>query len=401
VSAEKLTSIQFTKIVKPYFLHRNRIMQRKSLYCVFEREGSFEMPKNLIQMNSGKGRSEIQSNDRGEFQELFGVPTEPFVKGLRQAFVQHIFTRYEIVRNWLAVEGLNGFVDALTLTSEWEDLQQCRLNAFALEEWGIDKELLWKIFHIISLDETHFDVKDILYWELITLNELKAQTTASCAGFPYDIETEKGVWFKPSTDEVKKSYLLDKMFCYSLKVSVLSLPVMPCPPEGYLILYPVTSWKSAKGIAREVEIPDSENPLDFGRGFYLTDSINFAIKWGKWHGISRYNGEVAITVFFFPRDFEKRCTRVINFSGNQSGWVTTVKDFRSKSPKEPSILEDVIVGPICMSVSLVNQCSTPVPRQDNQFCLKTEAALDLLQFHGIIFFKQIPHAKSKSPSDID
>lgn len=76
-----------------------------------------------------------------------------------------------------------------------------------------------------------------------------------------------------------------------------------------------------------------------------------------------------------------------------------MKEFRSEPPKEPPVLEDVIVGPICMSVALVNQCSTPVPRRENQYCLKTDAALDLLQFYGIIYFKQIPPARSKPPTD--
>lgn len=84
---------------------------------------------------------------------------------------------------------------------------------------------------------------------------------------------------RPSREMVADDCLLDKDNSFCPKPNLKCLPVISPPPEGYLTLFHATSWRDTLDIARRIKIFTNSRLLDIVFGFYLTESMEFALNW--------------------------------------------------------------------------------------------------------------------------
>lgn len=147
---------------------------------------------------------------------------------------------------------------------------------------------------------------------------------------------------------------------------------------------------------RNPKIIKAKRLLDFGTGFYLTSDYEQAKKWAIRTTARREEGVPTISVFSIDEhEFEK--LEVLTFEGANKEWLRYVSVNRTdKSAKDTY---DIVIGPVAndQAIRTVNnylkgyltediaiQLLLPQKLRD-QYVLKTEKALSVLQFNEVKF----------------
>ena len=146
-----------------------------------------------------------------------------------------------------------------------------------------------------------------------------------------------------------------------------------------------------------VEIPrliPAKRLLDFGSAFYLTSDLEQAKKWALRTRNIRESGTPLVSVYEFD-DRQLTELRVLSFSSPDLAWLHYVVANRTGQPTDPY---DLVIGPVAndQAIRTVNdfqngyftaeiaiQILRPQKLKD-QYAFKTEAALRLLRFKGVL-----------------
>ena len=146
-----------------------------------------------------------------------------------------------------------------------------------------------------------------------------------------------------------------------------------------------------------VEVPrmiPAKRLLDFGSAFYLTSDLEQAKKWALRTRNIRESGTPLVSVYEFD-DRQLTELRVLSFSSPDLAWLHYVVANRTGQPSDPY---DLVIGPVAndQAIRTVNdfqngyftaeiaiQILRPQKLKD-QYAFKTEAALRLLRFKGVL-----------------
>jgi hypothetical protein len=96
--------------------------------------------------------------------------TAPVINGLKQRFVQELFHKYPRFRKRLFHEIIRGFLDEITRTVEWSNLNYCKLDVSSLEAWGLEAELSQRIVGMLTTNGTNCTIQELVFWQLATMN---------------------------------------------------------------------------------------------------------------------------------------------------------------------------------------------------------------------------------------
>ena len=146
---------------------------------------------------------------------------------------------------------------------------------------------------------------------------------------------------------------------------------------------------------QEPQILASDRKLDFGTGFYLTSSLEQAERWAELTAQRRGNGKPVISVYEFD---EKKLAqlKVIKFEKANKKWL----DFVSANRENCSDTQkcDLVIGPVAndrtmpvirLFIAKVYTSAEALRRLlpqklQDQYTFKTQTALELLNFRGVI-----------------
>ena len=97
-------------------------------------------------------------------------------------------------------------------------------------------------------------------------------------------------------------------------------------------------------IVKEPKIIQSDNFLDFGRGFYTTTTLEQAVRWAKIK-MKRVKMDLGfVSVYEFDFDMAKTQTDIFRFETADKGWLKFVVS--NRKGKEICKAEDIQIGPI-------------------------------------------------------
>ena len=148
-------------------------------------------------------------------------------------------------------------------------------------------------------------------------------------------------------------------------------------------------------VVKNPQILLSDRRLDFGTGFYLTSSFEQAERWAQLTTARRGEGHPVVTVYDF--DEAKLATlTVLRFEKANKRWLDFVAENRSSRGEDAKW--DVVIGPVAndrtmpvirLFMAKVYTSAEAVRRLlpqllHDQYAFKTEAALQLLTFQGVI-----------------
>jgi hypothetical protein len=144
-------------------------------------------------------------------------------------------------------------------------------------------------------------------------------------------------------------------------------------------------------IIQHPEIREPNRTLDFGRGFYLTSSMEQAQDWIRRHFNNDQTCGYVNTYLFDPTDAEC-CIKILHFAEANEDWL----DFVMKNRREPKYNHDydIVIGPVANDrvytsfalfeggiidkVTLIKELKTY--RLVDQYLFHTERSLQFLKF---------------------
>ena len=94
-------------------------------------------------------------------------------------------------------------------------------------------------------------------------------------------------------------------------------------------------------LVNKLEIIESERTLDFGKGFYLTTSLEQAKKWAILTTSRRKEGTPTVSVFEIQ---DKVDLKVLKFNGPDKAWLEFVTSNRKNKNYKNDY--DLIIGPV-------------------------------------------------------
>lgn len=153
------------------------------------------------------------------------------------------------------------------------------------------------------------------------------------------------------------------------------------------------------GSNTQVEIPDlefSNRKRDFGKGFYLTSSLEQAKSWAKHRTKISNQGHPIVTIY----DLDDSCLNVLNvktFKNANKEWLKFITNNR-KSKENIDNQYDIIIGPVANdnTTPTINLYLTGIITSDiaienlktyvlkDQYVIKTDKALSYLKYKGVI-----------------
>lgn len=157
--------------------------------------------------------------------------------------------------------------------------------------------------------------------------------------------------------------------------------------EDTIVLYHVTSWMSSMAIESGVQLTINwGEQKDFGFGFYLSDSLEFAKFWATIRSNHIESQPVIMTYTLQRAALESVSTKYVT-----RDWSELIQTYR-KNPRGPNVNDahDLLIGKICAAAQKVNRGATPTPRRgpEKQYCFKSMRAVDLLCLKEVQFLPQ-------------
>lgn len=142
-------------------------------------------------------------------------------------------------------------------------------------------------------------------------------------------------------------------------------------------------------------IIESDRRLDFGDGFYLTSSLEQALRWAKLKKERTQTGEAIVTCFEISEE-ELEKLNIHIFEKANAKWLKYVSENRQGKPKKERA--DIVVGPVAndrtmptiaryMTGDLTAQEALrrlKTQKLKDQYAFKNERALLALEYRGII-----------------
>ena len=145
----------------------------------------------------------------------------------------------------------------------------------------------------------------------------------------------------------------------------------------------------------EPQILVSDRKLDFGAGFYLTSSLEQAERWAELTADRRGTGKPAISVYEFD-ETKLAELKVLMFEKANKRWLDFVAANRDNTIDDHKW--DIVIGPVAndrtmpvirLFIAKVYTAAEALRRLlpqklHNQYTFKTQTALQLLKFQGVI-----------------
>lgn len=158
---------------------------------------------------------------------------------------------------------------------------------------------------------------------------------------------------------------------------------------------------------KKVDLNKCKPWKDFGRGFYLTDDLNQAIKFAKQKKEKSSKENVVPCVSVFKYTYDKNI-KVCEFENADEDWFNTIIGFRKQGDDFKLKNFDIVIGKIAddstrlvLDAALNNtygDLNDPnvqkfiinlleVDRLKTQYCFKTEIAIKQLEYVETKFYK--------------